>query len=347
MREGFQSELEMDDQILALRCALQKVVTDRPELATKSKNVVRSSSKRGRRREDSASSSTSTKRSSSTSTTQSSTRSSQNGRRGRRPKSYGVRKARGKKQSTPLRNTNTKQTRSKKQKMRKREWDKTRCPKEIAEGDMDFKALQSIQLHVKPSVPTVLQGDVLSQPISPYLLMLLSLGGKCVPHSFPGPSIKRSLKALASEAMEMRRVLLWSLAFTKEPKKVDIYRSFPHPSLFRKSGRDPPPCVLPKFGAESFVIQNFVNKCHDTFKFRLSDFAEQRPPSRGVIWHGGCVHDLLKTHIIVAADKDGAQIVMSLKTYLMEQNNNMGAVHKNGEPEYGKLGDFTTDQELM
>ena len=99
MREGFQSELEMDDQILALRRALQKMVTNRPELATKSKNVVRSSSKRGRRREDSASSSTSTKRSSSTSTTRSSTGSSQNGRRGRSPKSYGGRKTRGKKQA--------------------------------------------------------------------------------------------------------------------------------------------------------------------------------------------------------------------------------------------------------
>ena len=76
----------------------------------------------------------------------------------------------------------------------------------------------------------------------------------------------------------MCRVLLWLLAFTKEPKKVDIYQSFPHPSLFRKSGRDPPPCVLQKLGAESFVIVNFVNKCHDTFKFTVSNFAEQRPP---------------------------------------------------------------------
>ena len=99
LREGFQSELEMYDQILALRRALQKKVTNRPELATKSKNVVRSSSKRGRRRENSASSSTSTKRSSSTSTTRSSTGSSQNGRRGRSPKSYGWRKIRGKKQA--------------------------------------------------------------------------------------------------------------------------------------------------------------------------------------------------------------------------------------------------------
>ena len=92
MREGFQSGLEMDDQILAIRRALQKMVINRPELATKSKNVVRSSSKRGRRREDSASSSTSTKRSSSTSTTRSSTGSSLNGRRGRS-------KTRGKKQA--------------------------------------------------------------------------------------------------------------------------------------------------------------------------------------------------------------------------------------------------------
>ena len=95
------------------------------------------------------------------------------------------------------------------------------------------------------------------------------------------------------------------------------------------------------------MIENFVNKCHDTFKFTLSDFAEQRPPSRGVIWHGGCVHEFLNTHVIVAADKDGDQVVMSLKTYLMEQNNNMGVVHKNGDPVYRKLGDFTTDQELM
>ena len=99
MREGFQGELEMDDQILALRRALQTMVTNRPKLPTKSKNLVRSSSKRGRRREDSASSSTSTKRSSSTSTTRSSTRSSQDGRRGGSPKSYGGRKTRGKKQA--------------------------------------------------------------------------------------------------------------------------------------------------------------------------------------------------------------------------------------------------------
>ena len=44
--------------------------------------------------------------------------------------------------------------------MRGREWDKTRCPKEIAESDMDFKARHSIELHLKPFVPTVLQGDV-------------------------------------------------------------------------------------------------------------------------------------------------------------------------------------------
>ena len=73
MREGVQSELQMDDQILALRRALLKMVTNLPELATKSKNVVRSSSKKGRRREDSASRSTPTKRSSSNSTTRSST----------------------------------------------------------------------------------------------------------------------------------------------------------------------------------------------------------------------------------------------------------------------------------
>ena len=104
--------------------------------------------------------------------------------------------------------------------MRKRESDKMRCPKTIAESDMDFKALHSIELHLKPFVPTVLQGDILSQPISPYLRMLLSLRGKFLPHSLPGPSIKRSLKALPSEAMEMRRLLLWLLAFTKEPKKL-------------------------------------------------------------------------------------------------------------------------------
>ena len=112
-------------------------------------------------------------------------------------------------------------------------------------------------------------------------------------------------------------------------------------------GRDPPPCVLQKLGAELFVIENFVNKCHDTFKSTLRNFAEQRPPSRGVIWHGGCVHEFLNTHAIVAADKDGDQVVMSLKTYVMEQNNNMGVVHKSGDPVCRKLQDFTTDHELI
>ena len=37
MCEGFQSELEMDDQILAPCRALRTMVTNRPELATKSK----------------------------------------------------------------------------------------------------------------------------------------------------------------------------------------------------------------------------------------------------------------------------------------------------------------------
>ena len=140
-------------------------------------------------------------------------------------------------EETPLRNTHTKETRSKKQKMRKREWDKMRCRKEIAESDMDLKARHSIELHLKPFVPTVLQGNVLSQPISPYLRMLLWVGGQFAPHSFHGPFIKRSLKALPSQAMELRRVLLWLLASTKERKKVHIYRSVPHPSLPRKSGR--------------------------------------------------------------------------------------------------------------
>ena len=128
---------------------------------------------------------------------------------------------------------------------------------------------------------------------------------------------------------------------------MDIYRSFPHPSLFRRSGRDPPLCVLQKFRGESFVIKNFVNRCHVAFKFALSDFAEQRPPSPRVIWHGGCVHEFLNTQVIVASDKDGDQVVMSLKTYLIEQNNNVGVVHKNEDPVYRKLGDFTTNQKPM
>ena len=70
-------------------------------------------------------------------------------------------------EETPLRNTHTKETRSKKNKMRKREWDRTRCCKEIAENDMDLKARHNTELHLKPFVPTVLQGVLLSQPISP------------------------------------------------------------------------------------------------------------------------------------------------------------------------------------
>ena len=58
LQESFPSELEMDDQTLAFRRAIQQMVTQRSELATKSKNVVRPSWKRGRRSEDSASSCT-------------------------------------------------------------------------------------------------------------------------------------------------------------------------------------------------------------------------------------------------------------------------------------------------
>ena len=58
---------------------------------------------------------------------------------------------------TPLLNTHTKETGSKKQKMRKREWDKTRCPEEIAGSEIDFKAPHSIEVHLKPFMPTVLQ----------------------------------------------------------------------------------------------------------------------------------------------------------------------------------------------
>ena len=94
-------------------------------------------------------------------------------------------------EETPLPNAHTKVTRSKKQKMRKREWERTRCLNEIAESDMDFIARHNIELHLNHFVPTILQRDIFSQPISPYLRMLLSLGGKFVSHSFSGPSIKR------------------------------------------------------------------------------------------------------------------------------------------------------------
>ena len=87
-----------------------------------------------------------------------------------------------------------------------------------------------------------------------------------------------------------------------------------------------------KLGAESFAIKNFVNKWNDAFKFKVSNFAEQRPLSRGVIWHGGCVQEFLNTNVIVAADKDRDQVVMSLKRYLMEQNNIMGVVQKKWRP---------------
>ena len=137
----------------------------------------------------------------------------------------------------------------------------------------------------------------------------------------------------------MRRVLLWSAAFTEEPKKLDIYWSLPHPSLFWKNGRDPPPCVLQTLRCERFMTQSFINKCHATFKFTVSDFAEQCRPTRGVMWHGACVHASLNTPVIVAADKDGDPVVMSLDTYLMEQNNNMCVIHKNGDAVYRKLGE--------
>ena len=51
--------------------------------------------------------------------------------------------------------------------------------------------------------------------------------------------------------------------------------------------------------------------------------------------------------MIVATEEDDHQGVPSLKTYLTEQNNNMGVVHINGDPVYRKLGDSTTDKELM
>ena len=101
------------------------------------------------------------------------------------------------------------------------------------------------------------------------------------------------------------------------------------------------------FGIVLTFFGIFVNKCHQPFKFTLSNFAEQRLPSRGVVMHGGSVHEFLNTHAIVAADKDGDQVMMSLKTYLMEQNDNMGVVHKNGDPVCRKPGDFTPNQELM
>ena len=58
------------------------------------------------------------------------------------------------------------------------------------------------------------------------------------------------------------------------------------------------------------------------------------------------MQEFTNTHVTLAADKDDDQVVMSLKTYLMGRNNNMGVVHKNDDPVYHKLEDFTTDQEL-
>ena len=82
-----------------------------------------------------------------------------------------------------LPNAHAKDAPSKKQQVRKREWDETHCTREIAESDMDFRVRHHIELHIKPVVPTVVQVDSLSLPTSASLRMLLSFGGKFVPHS--------------------------------------------------------------------------------------------------------------------------------------------------------------------
>ena len=81
-----------------------------------------------------------------------------------------------------------------------------------------------------------LKGDDIKGDIFPYTPLLLSLGSKYVPHLPTCVGARGIAQQLSEECPELRRVLIGSTFFTKNPPDFDAFRSMPHRVLFRTKG---------------------------------------------------------------------------------------------------------------
>ena len=187
-----------------------------------------------------------------------------------------------------------------------------------------------------PFVPTTLHGDTTASSIPPYLSFILSYGGKLTPFTPASKTLKVWRLHTRTETHRLEKVLLWSLFHTKYPKE-NFFDTFPHKALLKASGVAPPKVVLDKLGAEGLFVTNKVCEFQDLCRFALSDIDTNDVPVRGVCWTPYKLEKYFAEHCVVACDKDGDHITMSLDAYCLEQKAHMVGLHTCGRPVYEKL----------
>ena len=184
--------------------------------------------------------------------------------------------------------------------------------------------------------PLILDGDDVPSP-PPYLSFLLSLGNKFVPYVSPSRLISTIIPQLRGECAELERVLIWSCYSLKHPPRFDLMSMYPYKFLHCKRGTHPSSKILEAIAPNDFAIQNAICCFKDVCFSTLSDWNEKSIPRSGVGWKSHLVEDYLQEVLVLKSDKDGGNVLMSVRAYLFEVNRHLSDSKVNGNLLYAKL----------
>ena len=174
----------------------------------------------------------------------------------------------------------------------------------------------------------------------PYICLLLSLGPQYMPHL---PTCVVTRRKLSVECPDLNRVLIWSIFFPKNPPEFDAYASFPHPCMFHVKGTNPYSSVLNAIPREVMRIKREILKLQANLNFLLEEVNSGSFQRRGILWRPGLLDSFLQNNVVVQADKDASQVVMSVDCYCSEQELKMQTRHTTGEMVYERLAPLSRD----
>ena len=184
--------------------------------------------------------------------------------------------------------------------------------------------------------PLILHGDDVPSP-PPYLSFLLSLGNKFVPYVSPSRLISTMIPQVRGECEALERVLIWSCYYLKHPPRFDLMSMYPYKFLHCKRGTHPSSKILEAIAPNDFAIQNAICCFKDVCFSTLSDWNEKSIPRSGVGWKSHLVEDYLQEVLVLKSDKDGGNVLMSVRAYLFEVNRHLSDSKVNGNLVYAKL----------
>ena len=107
--------------------------------------------------------------------------------------------------------------------------------------------------------------------------------------------------------------------------------------MFHVKRREPYSDVLNSMPLEVMRIDCEILKLRANLNFLLEEVTSGSFERHGVLWSPRLLDSLLQNNVVVQADKDSSQVVMSVDCYCDEQELKMHTRHTTGEMVYEKL----------